>query len=551
MRNLLLLLLIGSIQFLPAQISTRLSEPIQVTGVVLSQKDKKPLEGVAVRVQSQSLGCFTDAKGRFQLSVRDSSAILVFSYVGFTTQTFQLKDSYQLKVMLEEDQMSLDEVIVTRSKLKDRIASRRYRSGAPDGVRKDNYSLLDSWEEPESGEGYNPIEENTDIKTSDETTSTISIDVDKASYANVRRFLNREQLPPADAVRVEEMINYFPYGYQAPSPKEEHPFAVHTEVTECPWNPERLLLHVAIQGQQEPLVKNQGSNLVFLFDVSGSMNNPNKLDLLKNSFALLVDQLNAKDKVSIVVYAGAAGMVLAPTSGDQKEKIKQAIHNLRAGGSTAGGAGIQLAYDLAEKNFIKQGNNRVILATDGDFNVGVSSQEGLVSLIEKKRDSGIFLTVLGFGSGNYQDGMMEQLADHGNGNYFYIDGEREAKKVLQDELSGTLFTIAKDVKIQVEFAPSKVQAYRLVGYENRLLENEDFANDKKDAGELGAGHNVTALYEIVPQSDASVGDNQADPLTLAYIRLRYKKPDGKKSILMETAINAHIRPLETCSEAFQ
>ncbi|MCB0197111.1 MAG: VWA domain-containing protein [Anaerolineae bacterium] len=390
-------------------------------------------------------------------------------------------------------------------------------------------------------EEYDYIQENDFLEAMSNPLSTFSIDVDTASYSNARRFLNSSQLPPVDAVRIEEFINYFNYDY--PQPDGEHPFAIVTELSTSPWNAEHQLVHIGIQGQQVDTESLPDSNLVFLFDVSGSMNNPDKLPLLKQGFRLLVDQLTERDRVSIVVYAGAAGLVLPSTSGAEKATILEAIERLEAGGSTAGGEGIQLAYNQAKENFILGGNNRVILATDGDFNVGASSDSELVRMIEEKRDDGIFLTILGFGSGNYKDSKMEQLADKGNGNYAYIDTIREAKKVLVTEMGGTLLTIAKDVKIQIEFNPAKVKAYRLIGYENRLLAKEDFVDDTKDAGELGAGHTVTALYEIIPaNADEKVRptpelkyqesnlSNQAQGDELLTVKFRYKQPDGTQSI---------------------
>ncbi|NEQ84171.1 MAG: VWA domain-containing protein, partial [Moorea sp. SIO2I5] len=343
-------------------------------------------------------------------------------------------------------------------------------------------------------ENYSPIDENAFKRVKHNPLSTFAIDVDTASYSNLRRFLNNGQLPPTDAIRIEELINYFNYDY--PEPESDRPFSITTEISQAPWNPTHQLVHIGIQGEKMAIEDLPPSNLVFLLDVSGSMNSPNKLPLLKDAFRMLVNELREEDQVSIVVYAGAAGMVLPPTPGNQKDKILTAIENLNAGGSTAGGAGIKLAYKLAHNNFIKSGNNRVILATDGDFNVGVSSDTELVKLIEQKRKKGVFLTVLGFGTGNLQDSKMEKIANKGNGNYAYIDNELEAKKVLVNEIGATLLTIAKDVKIQVEFNPAKVQGYRLIGYENRRLKDEEFNDDTKDAGELGAGHTVTALYEI-------------------------------------------------------
>jgi Ca-activated chloride channel family protein len=353
--------------------------------------------------------------------------------------------------------------------------------------------------------------------------------------------INNGQSVPADAVKIEEMVNYFNYNY--PQPTDEHPFSIHTEVVQTPWHQDTQLVRIGLQGKTYANDALPASNLTFLIDVSGSMGSQNKLPLLKSAFKLLVNQLREKDKVSIVVYAGAAGVVLEPTAGDDKEKILAALDNLQSGGSTAGGAGIELAYKLAEKHFKKNGNNRVILATDGDFNVGASSDSDMQSLIEEKRKSGVFLSVLGFGYGNYKDSKLETLADKGNGNHAYIDTMQEAQKVFGKEFGGTLYTIAKDVKIQVEFNPKKVQAYRLIGYENRLLADEDFIDDTKDAGELGSGHTVTALYEIVPTGITSdylktipelkytqtkTVSNYEDELFT--VKFRYKKPEGSKSI---------------------
>ncbi len=390
--------------------------------------------------------------------------------------------------------------------------------------------------------------------------STFSIDVDAASYSNVRRFLENGQRPPADAVRIEEMINYFEYDYK--DPVDEVPFAIVTEVAEAPWNPKHRLVHIGLQGKRIEKENLPPSNLVFLIDVSGSMAGYNKLPLLKTAFRMLVNELRPEDRVSIVVYAGAAGTVLEPTAGDQKDEILEALGRLSAGGSTAGAAGIELAYKLAEKHFIKDGNNRVILATDGDFNVGVSDKDGLEHLIEAKREKNIFLTALGFGMGNYKDAKLELLADKGNGNYAYIDELSEAKKVFVNEFGGTMFTIAKDVKIQVEFNPAEVSGYRLIGYENRMLAAEDFNNDRKDAGEIGSGHSVTALYEIIPagvESDAfSVDDlkyQETEKLTgsgeLLTVKIRYKEPDGDRSRKLERVLMPSDTPFMSTSESFR
>ncbi len=399
-------------------------------------------------------------------------------------------------------------------------------------------------------EAYEYIVENVFLGVAANPLSTFSIDVDRASYSNVRRFINQGQRPPLDAVRIEELINYFTYDY--PNPEGAHPFSITTEVTGAPWNPLHRLVRIGIQGERVDTENLPASNLVFLLDVSGSMQSPNKLPLLKASFRMLVNELRAQDRVAIVVYAGAAGLVLPSTSGAEKGTILDAIEALEAGGSTAGGAGIALAYRVARENHIEGGNNRVILATDGDFNVGASSDAEMVRLIEDRREQGTFLTVLGFGTGNLKDSKMEKLADHGNGNFAYIDNLMEARKVLVTEMGGTLLTIAKDVKIQVEFNPSRVQAYRLIGYENRLLANEDFNDDKKDAGELGAGHSVTALYEVIPvgvesafpirgvdslryQAPGTLASTSDSP-ELLFVKLRYKAPDGDESQLIEQPV---------------
>lgn len=411
-------------------------------------------------------------------------------------------------------------------------------------------------------EAYDYIQENEFLDAMSNPLSTFSIDVDTASYSNTRRFLNNSQLPPVDAVRIEEFVNYFDYDY--PQPDGQHPFSITTEVSTCPWNPDHRLVHIGLQGRQVDKEALPDSNLVFLFDVSGSMNEPNKLPLLKQGFRLLVEQLTERDRVSMVVYAGSAGLVLPPTSGAEKATILAAIDRLEAGGSTAGGQGIQLAYRQAQENFIPGGNNRVILATDGDFNVGVSSDAELVRLIEQKRAEGVFLSILGFGTGNYKDSKMEQLSNKGNGNYAYIDTIREAKKVLVSEMAGTLLTIAKDVKVQIEFNPARVKAYRLIGYENRLLAKEDFSDDTKDAGELGAGHTVTALYEIIPVSageqlrpvpelkyQESTMSAQAGSGELLTVKFRYKQPDGTQSIEIVSPLLDEPIALEESSDNFK
>lgn len=395
-----------------------------------------------------------------------------------------------------------------------------------------------------SSEEYQTIYDNKFQNAQDTPLSTFSIDVDTASYSNLRRFINSGKLPPVDAVRTEEMINYFTYDY--PQPRGEQPFAVTTEMGDCPWQPQHKVVMIGLQGRNIPASELPPSNLVFLIDVSGSMSGEKRLPLLKTTFKMLVKQLREQDQVSIVVYAGQAGVVLEPTAGSEKAKITAAIDKLTAGGSTAGGEGIQLAYKIAKEHFIKDGNNRVILATDGDFNVGVSSEGELTKLIEERRADGISLSVLGFGMGNTKDNKMEILTDKGNGNYAYIDNVLEAKKSMVSQLAGTLYTIANDVKLQVEFNPAKVKSYRLIGYENRVLDKADFNNDQKDAGEMGAGHSVTALYEIVPVGVPEVG-GKVDPLVyqqsklvpsdeLLQVKIRYKKPTADASLLVTTSM---------------
>ena len=381
--------------------------------------------------------------------------------------------------------------------------------------------------------------------------STFSIDVDTASYANVRRFLHDGRLPPADAVRIEELLNYFDYDY--PEPAEGEPFSVVIEMAGCPWKPTHRLVHIGLRSNPVATASLPPSNLVFLIDVSGSMRDSDKLPLLKKAFSLLARQLRPQDQVSIVVYAGAAGMVLPPTSGAQKTTILSTLSRLEAGGSTAGGAGIQLAYKLARENFIEHGNNRVILATDGDFNVGVSSDGELVQMIEHEREAGVFLTILGFGTGNLKDLKLEQLADHGNGNYAYIDNLLEARRVLVEQMGATLLTVAKDVKLQLEFNPVQIKAYRLIGYENRRLRDEEFTDDRRDAGDLGAGHSVTALYEVIPAGSdeslpgvdplkyqqTSVRPDAAGNNEVLTVKLRYRPPEGSKSRLLTRVLPKH------------
>jgi Ca-activated chloride channel homolog len=521
------------------------------------------ISGVSVMEKGTHNGTTADAKGNYAIKLSSKNAKLVFSAVGYEAKEMKVNGRSVVNVVLNAATTALQEVVVvgyeTMAKRDMAYAVPSLQGRAPGVHIRGNSGSY----QPQgfNTEDYDKINENGFHKATDDPLSTFSIDVDAASYSNVRRFLNSDQLPPAGAVRTEELINYFRYSY--PQPKDEHPFSITTEMTACPWNAQHQLVLIGLQGKQIPMENLPPSNLVFLIDVSGSMQDENKLPLVKSSLKLLVDQLREEDKISIVVYAGAAGLVLPPTSGQQKIKIKEALEALQAGGSTAGGAGIQLAYKTAKENFQKDGNNRVILCTDGDFNVGMSSDDELVRLIEKERASGVFLTVLGYGMGNYKDNKMQQLADKGNGNHAYIDGISEAKKVLVNEFGGTLFTIAKDVKLQVEFNPAKVQGYRLIGYENRMLNKEDFNDDKKDAGELGSGHTVTALYELIPAGvkspflkdvDALKYQKENKPPIASYsnevltVKFRYKKPDGDKSQLLQAVVEDKAVAFNSASE---
>lgn len=554
-----------------------------------------PLNGVSVTEKGTSNATATNSAGEFKLTVSSGKAVLVFSTVGYASRQVPIKEKGLVNATLKASDQALDEVVVTgyanreyeyaprkQHKVVAPVLSYRRSSylqplqGRVPGVQLNGKSgnkavkrfsgFADTAEDDQdfNTEDYDGIVENRFLSTAENALSTFSIDVDAASYSNVRRFLQMGQMPPAGAVRIEEMINYFHYDY--PQPQNGDPFSINTEIASCPWNTNHKLVLVGLQGKKIPVENLPASNIVFLIDVSGSMMEENKLPLVKTSMKLLVDQLREQDKVSLVVYAGNAGLVLPPTSGANKTAIKDAIDKLEAGGSTAGGAGIQLAYKTAKENFLKAGNNRVILCTDGDFNVGASSDDALVRMIEQERKSGVFLTVLGFGMGNYKDNKMEKLADKGNGNHAYIDGLNEAKKVLVNEFGRTLFTIAKDVKLQVEFNPLKVQAYRLIGYENRLLNKEDFNNDKKDAGELGSGHTVTALYELIPvgvknefaepvdklkYQQSTKKPNDAASEELMTIKFRYKKPDADISKLIEHPVTDNPFLINTGSANFR
>lgn len=561
------------------------AQTVTISGTVTDDTGL-PLPGANIIIKGTSDGTQTDFDGRYSINTQIGQK-LVFSYVGFETKEVRVKNHNIINVSMKPSAV-LDEVVVTgysenndairkamgysvkrndnyatskkERKLKGKATGVQVTNGnvgsAPSIVIRGMSSNLSN--RVSDNESYGRIEENIFKSVFTAPLSTFSIDVDKAGYSNIRRMLNNGQEVPQDAVKIEEMVNYFAYNY--PQPTGKNPFSITADVVNSPWNQDAKLVRIGLKGKDISMDNVPPSNLVFLLDVSGSMESPNKLPLLKAALNVLVDKLREKDKVSIVVYAGAAGLVLPPTSGAEKIKIRQAIDNLSAGGSTAGGAGIQLAYKVAEENFSKGGNNRIILATDGDFNVGASSDRSMEDLIEEKRKSGVFLTCLGFGMGNYKDSKLETLADKGNGNHAYIDTTQEAQKVLGTEFFGTLYTIAKDVKIQVEFNPAKVQAYRLIGYENRLLNDEDFKDDTKDAGELGSGHTVTALYEIIPVGVKSKYLKDIDNLKytkqtnqnytdeMLTVKFRYKEPDGNVSKLIVKTVKDDNSSIENAPE---
>ena len=530
-----------------------------------------PLIGASVVEKGTTNGVVTDFDGKFQITVKSPKSILVVSYTGYSNEEILCASIKKPLKITMSDVATLEEVVVTvgqskRSKIFSRPRKEAKFRRPPPAVA--NYDMEDSYSESvEIEEGnYSEIAENAFKSPVKDPLSTLSIDVDRASYANVRRFLSSGAFPPADAVRIEEMINYFDYSYDYEKQKGERPFGTFIELAPCAWNADHQLLKIGLKAQSIERGNSVANNLVFLVDVSGSMNSQDKLPLLKSAFKLLVDQMEEQDKVSIVVYAGAAGVVLEPTCGDEKKAIIRALNKLNAGGSTAGGAGIELAYKLAKEHFIAGGNNRVILATDGDFNVGTSGDDELIKLIERKRDDDIFLSILGFGTGNYMDGKMQKIANAGNGNHNYIDNMREAKKVLMDEFSGTLYTVAKDVKIQIEFNPDAIDGYRMIGYENRVLAPEDFNNDAKDAGEMGAEHTVTVLYEIIPKGVQSKFNVSIDPLKyqkqktkgekivsaeLGTVKYRYKTPTGDKSVKSEEIISNKVLKNRNVSPATQ
>jgi Ca-activated chloride channel family protein len=538
------------------------TQQFRITGFVKDQQGA-PVVGATVMEKQSRHAVLSGKDGGFTLIVSSAQTVLIIQMAGYEQQELSLNaNGNPVNIELKSSVEKLQEVVVTGygiSRKRDitgsvaGVPSVAYdKVAAPPGyyddrksrVKNGNSNMGFNADSAFNTEEYDAIIENPFLNAIQNPLSTFSIDVDAGSYSNVRRFLQNGELPPAGAVRIEELINYFHYEY--PQPSNDDPFSINTEVGTCVWNPQHQLVMIGLQGRKIPTEYLPASNLVFLIDVSGSMMEPEKLPLVQKSLKMLVDQLREQDRVSLVVYAGNAGLVLPSTPGSEKTKIKNAIDALEAGGSTAGGAGIQLAYKVASQNFIKNGNNRIILCTDGDFNVGPSSDSELFDIIDKEKKTGVFLTVLGYGMGNYKDAKMEKLADKGNGNHAYIDNEMEAKKVLVNEFGGTLFTIAKDVKLQIEFNPAKVQSYRLIGYENRMLSKEDFNNDNKDAGELGSGHTVTAVYEIIPVGVKDEFSQIVDPLKyqkekihlenatneLMTIKFRYKKPDGDVSKLI-------------------
>lgn len=548
---------------------------VKIKGRVTDAGNNDPLAGVTIRVHGKGgrWGTITDADGRFEMMI-DTTTIVDVMYIGYKTKVFTLRKALAkstFNIQLKPDNARLEEVVVERSMMMYQAPQTVASSPIPANHTKSAVNALyGSRSQASIGyigraqyntEDYSPVNENSFHTVSSDPLSTFSIDVDRASYSNVRRFLNEGNMPPVDAVRVEEMINYFDYKYS--NPTDNVPVAIRTDMAVCPWNTEHQLVRIALKGRDVAKDNLPPSNLVFLLDVSGSMSDANKLPLVKQAFKLLVNQLRPVDRVAIVVYAGAAGLVLPSTSGEHKTVILDALDKLEAGGSTAGGEGVQLAYKTATEYLLKNGNNRVIIATDGDFNVGPSSDGELQRIIEKEREKGIFLSVLGFGMGNYKDNKLELLADKGNGNYAYIDNFEEARRTFATEFGGTLFTIAKDVKLQVEFNPKYVQSYRLVGYENRLLNNEDFNDDKKDAGDMGAGHTVTALYEIVPvgvktgqpavdplkyQQNQPVPGNNTEVLT---VKLRYKNPTDSSSQLISQVLRWKQQDISAAPEDFR
>lgn len=519
-------------------LGTMNAQTITVTGIVTDAADGTSITGCSVVNNRSKSGAITDVNGRYSIQAQKGD-VLLFRFIGYKEEKRVVK-SAKLDVKMKTDDVALEEcVVVGYGTMKTKAMTGAYVAVCPTAMYDMDTRM--------NTEEYDRIQENGFKSVADTPLSTFSIDVDPASYSNMRRFINRGELPPADAIRTEELVNYFSYDY--PKPTGNDPVKITVEAGTCTWNTAHRLVRIGLKAKEIPTEQLPASNLVFLIDISGSMWGANRLDLVKSSLKLLVNNLRNKDKVAIVTYAGSAGVKLEATSGGDKQKIREAIDELTAGGSTAGGAGIHLAYQIAKKNFISDGNNRIILCSDGDFNVGVSSAEGLEQLIEKERKSGVHLTVLGYGMGNYKDKKIQVLAEKGNGNHAYIDNLQEANRVLVGEFGATFHTVAKDVKLQVEFNPSQVQAYRLIGYESRLLKDEDFNNDAKDAGDMGAGHTVTAFYEVIPAGVKNEYVGKVDDLKyqkkekmtlkptgsdeLLTVKLRYKAPDKDVSRKME------------------
>lgn len=552
MKKLILLCSLIFVQLTIAQATER-----KITGQVTDNHTKQPIAGVTVSVLKTSKAVSTDQQGNYSLLVDDKD-VLQFAMIGYETKTMKVGKRKLINVSLVLANQVLEEFVVTD---KAGMLAKVSQPAVQNSVMIRGGIIAPRQSNTES---YQDIQENGFKSPVKDPLSTFAADVDAASYSNVRRMINAGQLPVKDAVRVEELINYFQYNLKAPTNGD--PVNMLTELATAPWNKEHQLLRIALKAKDIPSAKLPASNFVFLIDVSGSMYGPNRLPLVKSSLKMLVDQLRDQDQVAIVTYAGSAGVKLKSTAGSQKMTIKQAIDELEAGGSTAGGAGLKMAYQIAREQYKKEGNNRIILASDGDFNVGASSDKDMEDLISKERESGVHLTVLGFGMGNLKDSKMELLANKGHGNYAYIDNISEARKAMVTEFGATLFTVAKDVKIQVEFNPAYVQAYRLVGYENRLLAAEDFNNDAKLGGDMGVGHSVTAIYEIVPVGVKSSIIGTVDPLKyqenktsnkgslnkeLATVKFRYKDPDSDKSKLQQMVVSNQSKSMEAASADFQ
>ncbi|BEG63375.1 vWA domain-containing protein [Coprobacter fastidiosus] len=518
------------------------AQSLTVTGTV-TDENNRPLIGANVSIEKSRKGTVTNEHGKYSIEAIQGD-IIRFSYIGYKTQKVKANRKIIDVKLYPDNNLLMEECVITSDEVSNRAISSKQMAVRNLGMPALIYDRYANREE------YSHNAENRFKSPVKDPLSTFSIDVDAASYSNIRRFINQGEMPPKDAVRIEEMINYFNYNY--PKPTGNDPVRITTEVGICPWNKTHRLVQIGLKAREIESQNLPASNFVFLIDVSGSMFGPTRLELVKSSLRLLVNNLREKDRVAIVTYCGDARVALPSTPGNEKQKIKDALETLTAGGSTAGGAGIKEAYRIAQKNFIAQGNNRIILCTDGDFNVGASSETELENLIESKRKGGIFLTVLGYGMGNYKDNKMQILAQKGNGNHAYIDNIQEANKVLVNEFGSTMYAVAKDVKLQVEFNPAKVQSYRLVGYETRILNDEDFNDDTKDAGEMGAGHTVTALYEIIPtgisgnipgsidplkyQTETNINTQTSNSSELLTVKLRYKTPEEEKSKKIEKSV---------------